>query len=61
MPCNVVYVNYTKYITIFIPFVGSGSEIISAIRNNRKAFGCEINKEYCNFAKDRVNMLLKRA
>ncbi|QDQ36445.1 hypothetical protein E5V15_05600 [Campylobacter jejuni] len=57
MPCNVVYVNYTKYITIFIPFVGSGSEIISAIRNNRKAFGCEINKEYCNLAKDRFNML----
>ncbi|ABS43511.1 DNA methylase [Campylobacter jejuni subsp. doylei 269.97] len=47
--------------TIFVPFVGSGSEIISAIRNNRKAFGCEINKEYCNLAKDRVNMLLKRA
>ncbi|HEB9309996.1 TPA: hypothetical protein RZK31_000976 [Campylobacter coli] len=41
--------------TIFIPFVGSISEIISVIKNNRKAFGCEIY----NLAKDIINTLLK--
>ncbi|KAA6225674.1 MULTISPECIES: DNA methyltransferase [unclassified Campylobacter] len=43
---------------IFVPFVGSGSEIISAIHNNRKAFGCEINKEYCKLAKERMKKFL---
>ena len=40
--------------TIFVPFVGSGSEIISAIRNNRKVFGCEISKEFCDLAQNRI-------
>ncbi|MWV61753.1 hypothetical protein DCO58_07875 [Helicobacter saguini] len=31
---------------IFIPFAGAGSEIISAIRNNRFYIATEINKEY---------------
>ncbi|MBR0128618.1 MAG: site-specific DNA-methyltransferase [Neisseriaceae bacterium] len=44
---------------IFIPFVGSGSEIISAIKNNRRVFGCEISKEYCQLAERRIGELLK--
>lgn len=44
---------------IFIPFVGSGSEIISAIRNNRRVFGCEISKEYCELAERRIKQMLK--
>ena len=40
--------------TIFVPFIGSGSEIISAIRNNRKVFGCEISKEFCDLAQSRI-------
>ena len=31
---------------VFIPFAGSGSEIISAVRNNRRVIGCEIDKDY---------------
>jgi len=40
--------------TVFIPFVGSGSEIISAIKNNRKFIGCEISEEYMSLAIERV-------
>jgi len=32
--------------TVFIPFVGSGSEIISSINNERNVFGCEISPEF---------------
>jgi len=39
---------------VFIPFVGSGSEIISAIRNNRKVIGCEIDKEYIDLSIERI-------
>lgn len=45
---------------IFIPFVGSGSEIISAIKNKRKVYGCEINEEYIELAHKRIKTLLKR-
>lgn len=31
---------------VYIPFAGSGSEIISCIRNNRNYIATEINKEY---------------
>ncbi len=43
---------------IFIPFVGSGSEIVSAIRNNRKVFGCEISAEYVELAHKRIYNLI---
>lgn len=39
---------------VFIPFVGSGSEIVSAIRNNRAFFGSEISAEYVKLAKERI-------
>jgi site-specific DNA-methyltransferase (adenine-specific) len=45
---------------VFIPFVGSGSEIISAIRNNRRVFGCEIDEKYVDLANKRIEELLKR-
>lgn len=44
--------------TIFIPFVGSGSEIISAIRNGRKVMGCEINKDYVDLSVKRIKKFL---
>lgn len=46
---------------IYIPFVGSGSEIVSAIKNNRKVIGSEISKEYVELAHNRINELLKRS
>jgi len=44
---------------VFVPFVGSGSEIISALNNNRQVFGCEINKDYCLLAENRITKLSK--
>lgn len=40
--------------TVFIPFVGSGSEIISAINNERKFIGCEISGKYMNLTIERI-------
>jgi len=45
---------------VFIPFVGSGSEVVSAIKNNRRVEGCEISKEYIKLAHRRIKKLLKR-
>lgn len=40
---------------VFIPFAGSGSEIISAVRNNRRVIGCEIDKDYYLQATKRID------
>jgi len=45
---------------LFIPFVGSGSEIVSAIRNNRLVFGSEIDENYVNLAHERIKYLLSK-
>jgi site-specific DNA-methyltransferase (adenine-specific) len=39
---------------VFIPFVGSGSEIISAIKNKRKVIGCESSKNYIELSVNRI-------
>ncbi|MCH5322362.1 MAG: site-specific DNA-methyltransferase [Helicobacter sp.] len=44
---------------IFIPFAGSGSEIISAVKNNRGVIGCELDTEYYNKAIERIKSFLK--
>ena len=46
---------------VFIPFVGSGSEIVSAIIHNRKVKGCEISQEYVDLAHKRIEKLLERS
>lgn len=43
---------------IFIPFAGAGSEIISAIRNNRQFIATEINKEYYEKSLSRIKKFL---
>ncbi len=43
---------------VFIPFSGSGSEIISAVKNNRNCIGCEINKEYYLKSIERIEQFL---
>ena len=40
--------------TVLDPFLGSGSTAIAAYRNNRKAIGVELSKEYCELAKRRL-------
>lgn len=43
---------------VFIPFVGSGSEIISAVKNNRRVIGCEIDKDYYIQATNRIDSFI---
>lgn len=37
------------------PFMGSGTTLIAAYENKRKAIGIELDKEYCNKAATRIN------
>lgn len=39
---------------VLVPFVGSGSECVSAIKNNCDFLGFETNKEYCALAEQRI-------
>jgi len=39
---------------VLVPFVGSGSECVSAIRNDCKFIGFEINKSYVSIAEKRI-------
>lgn len=40
---------------VLVPFVGSGSECVAAIQENRAYLGAEINKEYVDLAYQRIN------
>ncbi len=44
---------------VFIPFVGSGSEIISGFKNNRIMLGSELSNEYFPLMVERVKSFLK--
>lgn len=46
---------------ILDPFVGSGTTIIEAIKNNRSAIGIEISEKYTNLAKARIRQCLETA
>lgn len=40
---------------IYVPFVGSGSEIVSSFKNKRNYIGSEISNEYCELTLNRLN------
>lgn len=40
---------------VFDPFMGSGTTGVAAIQNGRRFIGCEINQEYFEIAKRRIN------
>lgn len=37
------------------PFSGVGSALLAALKNNRRAFGCEKEAEYVQIAHQRIN------
>lgn len=39
------------------PYLGVGSSAIAAIKNNRNAYGCDLNKGYIDIAKNRIKKL----
>lgn len=51
---RIIQTHSNKNDLIFICFAGSGSEIISAINNDRKVIACEINNDYINLAIKRI-------
>lgn len=47
---------YDSNSIVFDPFAGSGTTLLAAKINNRKYLGCDINAEYINIAKQRLNI-----
>jgi len=45
---------------IYIPFAGSGSEIIAAINNNRRCLGSELSEEHYLKSKERIEKMIKK-
>lgn len=46
---------------VLVPFVGSGSECVSAIQNDCSFIGFELNKDYVSIAEDRIKDAKKQA
>jgi site-specific DNA-methyltransferase (adenine-specific) len=51
--------NKTTETLLVVPFVGSGSECVSAKKKNVQYIGFEINAEYIQIAKERLETSLK--
>lgn len=43
--------------SVLDPFMGSGSSLIAALKNNRSGYGCDIVGEYVAIAKERISKL----
>lgn len=44
---------------VFDPFAGVGSAGVAALANNRFFWGCELNSQYANIAKSRIDYAIK--
>lgn len=40
--------------TVFDPYVGVGSSVIAAVKNDRIGYGCDVSSEYIKIAQDRI-------
>ena len=43
--------------TVLDPFMGSGTTLLAAYRNNRRSIGVEIDEEYCQLAVERLRQM----
>jgi len=43
--------------SVLDPYLGVGSSAIAALKNNRRAYGCDLNKGYINTAWERIHAL----
>lgn len=41
------------------PYLGAGSTVIAALKNNRKGYGCDIEKKYIDITMERIRLLEK--
>jgi adenine-specific DNA-methyltransferase len=42
---------------VFDPYMGVGSSLIAALKHNRHAYGCDIEQQYVDIAKERIEAL----
>lgn len=42
---------------VFDPYMGVGSSVVAAIKNNRTGYGCDISQEYVDIAWERVHLM----
>ena len=42
---------------VFDPYMGVGSSVVAAIKNNRTGYGCDVAQEYVDVAWERVHLL----
>ena len=48
-------ISWSNYYDIILdPFMGSGTTGVACVKNKRKFIGIEINKEYYNIARNRI-------
>lgn len=45
---------------VFDPFLGSGTTMFAALKNNRKFIGCEINEDYIKSYQENLKQYEKR-
>lgn len=55
-----IYAPLNSETVVFDPFIGSGTTAIACINLGLQYLGCEISKNQCNFAKERILKHLKR-
>jgi site-specific DNA-methyltransferase (adenine-specific) len=44
--------------TVYDPFIGTGTTILAAVKNGMKGVGTDVDDEYLNFAKQRLENML---
>jgi len=43
--------------SVFDPYMGVGTSVVAAIKNDRTGYGCDVEKEYVDVAWERVKAL----